>query len=154
MGTEVAVKEMRPRRSPRHIALECPVDNGHLELMRGECDLLASLRFPNIVTMYGGDWSTDRPHLVLEYCAGGSLAGAIAGPALPRRSQLCVLRDVAGGLTYLHSLEPQAGARAELLGKEWQLFARSQHSWPARACAGGPLRPETGQRALDRSWCG
>ena len=33
----------------------------HLKLMRAECDLLASLRFPNIVTMFGGDWATARP---------------------------------------------------------------------------------------------
>ena len=62
--------------------------------------------------MFGGDWSTPEPLLVMEYCSGRSLATKIEAAdnaALPASTRLAILCDVASGLRYLHAMNPPIG---------------------------------------------
>ena len=60
------------------------------ERFRREARLLASLRHPHIVSVYSAELVGDRPHLVMEYIAGGSLAD--------RQGQFLANQDAVGAL--------------------------------------------------------
>ena len=69
--------------------------------------LLASLRHPNIASLYGV--VTSPPMLVLELCPGGSLASLLASStltSLPWRRRLDIAVGVACGVEFLHAQQP------------------------------------------------
>jgi serine/threonine protein kinase len=69
--------------------------------------LLASLRHPNIASLYGV--VTTPPMLVLELCPGGSLLSLLQGStlaSLPWRRRLDIAVGVACGVEFLHAQQP------------------------------------------------
>ena len=72
-----------------------------------ELMLLASLRHPNIASMYGV--VTTPPMLVLELCPGGSLLSLLQNStlvSLPWRRRLDIAVGVACGVEFLHAQQP------------------------------------------------
>ena len=73
-------------------------------MMRHEFALMANINHQNLLRpMFFGIWE-DKPFLVLPFCKNGninSLRGRFA-----ERDVWKLLRDVAGGLAYLHNQEP------------------------------------------------
>ena len=93
-GGFVAVKELH---------LPSSGDSEEAASILGEVQRLQSLNHPNIVGCYGARASGDCVHIVLEFCAGGSVARIIRHfGAL--REDVCrrYTRDVVRGLAYLH----------------------------------------------------
>src|SRR6478672_5733303 len=78
-------------------------DAAFLRRFRAEAQLAASLRHPNIVTVY--DWGEDEmPFMVLELLEGGSLRSMLdQGTLLTVPQAARVGRDVASALEYAHS---------------------------------------------------
>ena len=71
---------------------------------------LAKLRHPNITTVMGAVLSRQEPMLVMEYMQNGSLYDAIRNDTLNLTSKediLTIVQDVASGLRFLHSANPQ-----------------------------------------------
>src|SRR5882672_2953309 len=77
-------------------------DAAFLRRFRAEAQLAASLRHPNIVTVY--DWGEDEmPFMVLELLEGGSLRSILdRGDRLTPAQAAAVGRQVATGLDYAH----------------------------------------------------
>jgi beta-lactam-binding protein with PASTA domain len=80
-------------------------DAAFLRRFRAEAQLAASLRHPNIVTVY--DWGEDEmPFMVLELLEGGSLRSMLdQGTLLTVPQAARVGRDVASALEYAHTRE-------------------------------------------------
>lgn len=80
------------------------MDNEGVQMMRHEFALMANINHQNLLRpMFFGIWE-DKPFLVLPFCKNGninSLRGRFA-----ERDVWKLLRDVAGGLAYLHNQEP------------------------------------------------
>ena len=78
-------------------------DAAFLRRFRAEAQLAASLRHPNIVTVY--DWGEDEvPFMVLELLEGGSLRSMLdQGTLLTVPQAARVGRDVASALEYAHA---------------------------------------------------
>ena len=78
-------------------------DSAFLRRFRAEAQLAASLRHPNIVTVY--DWGQDDvPYMVLELLEGGSLRSMLdQGTLLTVAQAARVGRDVASALEYAHA---------------------------------------------------
>ena len=78
-------------------------DAAFLRRFRAEAQLAASLRHPNIVTVY--DWGEDEvPFMVLELLEGGSLRSMLdQGTLLTVAQAARVGRDVASALEYAHA---------------------------------------------------
>jgi beta-lactam-binding protein with PASTA domain/tRNA A-37 threonylcarbamoyl transferase component Bud32 len=78
-------------------------DEGFLRRFRAEARAVASLRHPNIVTVY--DWGEEDtgPYLVLEYLGGGSLRDLLdRGHRLSPSQAVLVGLEAARGLEYAH----------------------------------------------------
>ena len=78
-----------------------------IERFREECSLLSSLRHPNVVQFMGVHYGRDEAdislimeyvHMDLEHCMN-------TYPDIPLSYKTSILRDVAYGLAYLHSLD-------------------------------------------------
>jgi serine/threonine protein kinase len=98
-GTPVAVKQLHRKLLQRD----------HLEYFKAECELLLSLRHPNIVQLIGGCWAIDSPAvlMVMERCKGTLQDKLLDLDApLPMGSRLSILLGVARALSYLHAQEP------------------------------------------------
>ena len=83
-------------------------DPAFLERFRREALAAARLSHPNVVAIYDtgtheGPGGAERHYIVMEYCAGGDLAGALAGgaPLEPQRVA-SIGATVAGALAYAH----------------------------------------------------
>jgi serine/threonine protein kinase len=73
-GATFALKLMRP---------EAAVDAHAREVFDREIAVTGSLRHPNIVTMYAHGSQGDTFYFAMEYCAGGSLSGALLARQKP-----------------------------------------------------------------------
>ncbi|CAM9962220.1 unnamed protein product, partial [Heterosigma akashiwo] len=70
---------------------------------RSECEMMARLRHPNIITLLG---TTKEPiGLVMEYCSRGSLFQLLADTDIPLNwpTKKKMAAEVASGMQYLHS---------------------------------------------------
>lgn len=93
LGREVAVKMLKPALA---------ADRDFLARFRAEARTVAALNHPHVVVVH--DWGEDdRPYLVTEYLAGGSLRGALrAGERLSVSQALLVGLQVCRGLAFAH----------------------------------------------------
>ena len=76
-----------------------------------EVSLLASLRHPCILTFYGISITNDSKYMITEYLSGGSLEKLIYSSktktiALTYLEKINILKDIAIGMNYLHTLTP------------------------------------------------
>ena len=71
---------------------------------RHEAQAIAQMRHPNIVNVYDFGEYDGTPYMIVEYVAGGSLAGRMQEMALDRVTALKYLRGIGAGLDYAHSL--------------------------------------------------
>lgn len=93
MGMEVAVK------------VYVSLDAAGREEFKEEYRLAVGLNHSSLLSVtYFDEWE-GRPFLVMRYCAQGSVA-RLAGK-MPEAQLWTFIRDVASGLAYLHSLEPE-----------------------------------------------
>jgi serine/threonine-protein kinase len=93
LGRDVALKAL-----PAAFALD-PDRRARFER---EARLLASLRHPNIATIYGLEDAGGAPHLVLELVEGESLGARLARGPLEPRAALAALVQVAAGIEAAH----------------------------------------------------
>ncbi|KAK9867004.1 hypothetical protein WJX84_008904 [Apatococcus fuscideae] len=96
LGVEVAVKELLGQNTPRARAE-----------MYGEAEMLAALRHPCVIAIYGLVVNQEAPASVIEYVRGGSLKGGLQrlkqhGYAA-RRVRAAIALQAARGMEYLHS---------------------------------------------------
>lgn len=70
-----------------------------------EVEALQGCEHPNVVRYLGHHWDATHLWIVLEYCAGGSLAGllGLASEPLAEAQVAYVCREVLSGLAYLHA---------------------------------------------------
>lgn len=92
-GRDVAVKVLDPEN------LHHPVRVGRF---RREIGSLARLRHPHIVSALRTDEFHGLPYLVMEFCAGGTLAAHLRGKPLPPAAAAGTLRAIAGAVAYAH----------------------------------------------------
>ena len=71
---------------------------------RHEAQAIAQMRHPNIVNVYDFGEYDGTPYMIVEYVAGGSLAGRMQEMGLDRVTALKYLRGIGAGLDYAHSL--------------------------------------------------
>ncbi len=91
-GEVVALKRLRAGREP-----------AEHERLRREAAVLAAFEHPHVVRLDGVLWNSGGPVLVLEYAAGGSLAGFIARRGPCSAGELIgLLEPVAGALAAAH----------------------------------------------------
>jgi serine/threonine protein kinase len=67
-----------------------------------EAEAIAAIRHSNIVELYEFGTHGEAPFLVLEYCEGGSLAGKLAGTALPPREAAATLDQLGRAIQAAH----------------------------------------------------
>ncbi|GAB4326842.1 MAG: hypothetical protein Kow0074_21740 [Candidatus Zixiibacteriota bacterium] len=89
VGHPVAVKWSRPDATPEVIAS-----------FSSEIAVLGELSHPRIPRLFGFGWCDDRPYLVTDWISGRSLWSDTQSPATD--DILCVLRQIAGLLDFLH----------------------------------------------------
>lgn len=70
---------------------------------RREVSALLRLHHPNIVTAMSTGEADGRPYIVMELCAGGSLAALMNGKPLAWKSAVFALCDLAGAIEYAHN---------------------------------------------------
>jgi eukaryotic-like serine/threonine-protein kinase len=94
-GATVALKLMRP---------EAAVDAHAREVFDREIAVTGSLRHPNVVTLFAHGSEGDTFYFAMEYCAGGSLSGALLQRALPLEPALAtrVALQALDGLSFAH----------------------------------------------------
>jgi serine/threonine protein kinase len=88
----VAVKMIRAGALPSDLAR-----------FRTEAEAVARLQHPNIVQIYEVGEHAGRPHLVLEWVAGGSLAQHLDGAPLPPRAAAALLLPLAEAVAFAHA---------------------------------------------------
>jgi hypothetical protein len=73
---------------------------------RREAQSIAQMRHPNILIVFDFGESNGVPYMIVEYVPGGSLADRLRAPGPPpdRDLAVAVLRGIATGLDYAHSL--------------------------------------------------
>jgi tetratricopeptide (TPR) repeat protein len=91
----------------RLVALKMILAGAHADAtarlrFRTEAEAVARLQHPNIVQIYEIGVHDRRPYLSLEYVAGGSLAGKVAGNAQPERSAARLVETLAQAVQYTH----------------------------------------------------
>lgn len=69
---------------------------------RREVESLMRLRHPHIVLAYHMGDAGGIPYLVMEYCAGGTLAKHLAGRPLPTHEAVGILTSLASAVQYAH----------------------------------------------------
>jgi serine/threonine protein kinase len=94
-GATVALKLMRP---------ETAVDAHAREVFDREIAVTGSLRHPNVVTLFAHGSEGDTFYFAMEYCAGGSLSGALLQRALPLEPAVAVAvaLQALDGLSFAH----------------------------------------------------
>jgi serine/threonine protein kinase len=104
-GTGV-VYEARQLALDRLVALKMvrseTVTADHLARFAAEAATLARLQHPNIVQIHEVGEHDGTPYLALEYVAGGTLAGRLAGRSLPVREAVALVETLARAMHYAH----------------------------------------------------
>lgn len=97
-GVECAVKCMLPDR----------VDEDNMIRFKAEMNLMRRLSHPNIIRLLGACWDPPLVMLVLELAEGGTLRNFLQSQRPPtwKDSKMRILRGIAAGVAYLHSLSP------------------------------------------------
>ena len=93
-GREVAVKVL----DPEHLHNRVRVGR-----FRREIGSLTRLRHAHIVSALRTGEFRGLPYLVMEFCAGGTLAAHLRGRPLPPKAAAGTLRAIAGALAYAHA---------------------------------------------------
>jgi tRNA A-37 threonylcarbamoyl transferase component Bud32 len=80
------------------------LSNEALQEFKSEAEIMAKLRFPNIVTLYGVCLEPNKYSMVIELMPKGSLYDLLHnGQPLPWKIRFNISMDIATGLSYLHS---------------------------------------------------
>ncbi|MDP2434497.1 MAG: protein kinase, partial [archaeon] len=97
-GKEVAVKQ--PLRQTAHPEV--------IAQFRAEMAVMVALHHPNLILLMGACFEPQRLFFVTEFAANGSLCDALfqRKVALPFPRKMAILKDVAQGMNWLHSLRP------------------------------------------------
>ncbi len=95
LGRDVAIKVLSP---------DLATDEGFRRRFEREAKTVATLKHPNIVTVFDFGMSGDTYYMVMEYIAGKTLAEHMReqGP-MPLNEVLWITRDIANALDYAHS---------------------------------------------------
>jgi hypothetical protein len=91
----------------RLVALKMILAGAHagreqLDRFRREAEAVARLHHPNIVQIYEIGEHDGHPYFSLEFVAGGTLAGRLAGTPLPAREAAALLHAAAEAIHYAH----------------------------------------------------
>jgi hypothetical protein len=70
---------------------------------RHEAQAIARLRHPNILDVYDFGEHQGTPYMIVEYVAGGSLAGRLQQGPIDQATAIKFLRGIASGLDYAHA---------------------------------------------------
>src|SRR5262245_14747279 len=68
-----------------------------------EARVVASLEHPNIASIFDVVEHHGRPHIVMEYVDGTTLAARMAAGPIPEAEAIAYGRQIAGALAYAHS---------------------------------------------------
>ncbi|MFO0798388.1 MAG: protein kinase [Gemmataceae bacterium] len=103
------VYHARDRRLGREVAVKMVLgdrpDPQGLVRFQVEAQAVAAVRHPNVVQVYESGDHDGRPYMVLEYCAGGSLADRLRGGAkLAPAAAADLLRRIAEGVAAVHAV--------------------------------------------------
>jgi hypothetical protein len=79
------------------------LDGGYVRRFRREGQVAARLAHPNLVRVYDLGQAGDRPFLVMEYVAGGTLADRLAAPAARPWSAEQLFAELLDALEYIHA---------------------------------------------------
>ena len=80
-------------------------DSDALGRFRREAQSIAQMRHPNILNVFDFGEYEGMPYMIVEYVPGGALDGRLTrGQPLPREEAVRLLKGIAGGLDYAHSL--------------------------------------------------
>ncbi len=99
-GQAVVYLARHTRLNKRLVALKVP--HGEVSRMLREADAIARLAHAGVVGIVDLDPEAEPPFLVLEYCAGGSLADRLAEGPLPEEEVLRITRALLEALAYAH----------------------------------------------------
>jgi tetratricopeptide (TPR) repeat protein len=151
MGVVWKARQLRPARTVALKVLRAglPGDTCASQRFRAEAEALARLQHPGIVQIYEvGEWHAGGagpivPYFSLEFCAGGSLAGRLAGAPLPPNEAAALVVAVARAVHHAHrhgivhrDLKP---ANILLATSEWQALETGE----APASSHAPLAAYT-----------
>jgi tetratricopeptide (TPR) repeat protein len=105
MGIVFAARQARPQRvvALKMIVAGRGVRQNRLDRFRGESEILARLRHPNIVQVHEVGEHDGRPYFTMEYAAGGSLAQKLAAAPLAPREAAEVLRTLSLAVHSAHA---------------------------------------------------
>jgi serine/threonine protein kinase len=105
MGLVCAARQSRPRRivALKMILSDPRMGRQRLERFRGESEILARLRHPNIVGIHEVGEHRGRPYFTMEYAEGGSLAGKLAVAPLSAREAAELTRTLARTVQAAHA---------------------------------------------------
>lgn len=93
LGREAAIKILPP---------DYASDEQWLRRFEREARTASALNHPNIVTIYGIDWETDKPYIAMELVHGKSLREKLETGPLPPYECLQVARQISDGLAKAH----------------------------------------------------
>jgi serine/threonine protein kinase len=77
-----------------------------IERFRNEVEAIRNLSHENIVSLIDFDLETERPYLVMEHCAGGSLSQAKPFWRESPVKALEIFQQICSGVAYAHNHEP------------------------------------------------
>jgi serine/threonine-protein kinase len=95
----------RDRRLGRRVAVKCLLDDGSdgtSQRFADEAKTVAALRHPNIAQLHEFRADHDPPFLVMEFVAGGTLAGFLADRVLAARPAAQIAAALARAVAYAH----------------------------------------------------
>lgn len=87
----------------RHVALKLLAPRADVERFEREARAFAALAHPNVTQLYDYGEDGDRPYMVLEYVAGGTLEDRLRKGALPDTQTHAIATDIASGLAHAHA---------------------------------------------------
>lgn len=99
-------KIFRGRHAGRMVAIKEVLDSTSVAAkmqFEREIKIMGQLRSSQVVQLFGACFESDRACIVMEYCARGSLQSYLAKNKLSDSRQHRIVKDIAMGLTYLHS---------------------------------------------------
>jgi class 3 adenylate cyclase/tRNA A-37 threonylcarbamoyl transferase component Bud32 len=99
-----------------------------------EMAVLPDLRHPNVVLFIGACIASPNVGIVTEFVADGSLRDLLARASvkIPWRARVDIVRDIAAGLNYLHTMEPNAILHRDLKSSNVLVVAGRDGSWTAK----------------------
>ncbi len=79
-------------------------DESELQRISSEAEAVAQLNHPNIVQLFDVEMDKNVPHLVMEYCTGGTLESYMNGKPLDAMHAVTLMLQIAAGVAAAHAV--------------------------------------------------